>query len=187
MGFLTAEALNASWTPEEESSQINTQRRLRRWNAKPGTNFSRVFNSLAAKISNVFLASWLAFSAAVSNARLHSTLTLKNVYFILYIHLFLPLYASENLGFATKGIETPSDCFAFFYSSCQVWVTEAEKQAVYFLQDLKPPAHPSLSSTCQVLPPSVCKRHQAIGGKARCGSRADEVQEIGNSFAQQAK
>lgn len=106
MGFLTAEPLNASWTPEEQSSQTNTQRRLRRRNVKLNTNFSRVFNSLAAKISNVFLASWLAFSAAVSNARLQSTLTLSNVYFILCMHLFLPLYASENLGFETKGIGT---------------------------------------------------------------------------------
>lgn len=68
------------------------------------TNFSRALNSSAAKISKVFLASWLVFSAAVSNAPLQRSLTLKNVYFVLCTHLFLLLYASENLGFETKDI-----------------------------------------------------------------------------------
>lgn len=104
MGFLTAEPLNASWIPEEESSQTNTQRRQRRWNVVLSTNFSRALNSSAAKISKVFLASRLVFSAAVSNAPLRRTLTLRNMYFILCIHLFLLLYASENLGFETKDI-----------------------------------------------------------------------------------
>jgi len=108
MGFLTAEPLNASWTPEEESNQTN------RWSVKLNTNFSRVFHSLAAEIANVFLASWLVFSGAVSNAHLQSTLTLSSMHFILCTHLVLPLYTAENLGFEATGIETPSDCFAFF-------------------------------------------------------------------------
>lgn len=112
--------LPSSWASQRQldsrrGKQSNTQRRWKRWNVKRTTNFSRVFNSSAAKIcSNVSLAWWLAFSAAVSHVRFQSTLTLNYVYFILYIRLFLPLYASENLGFETKGRETPSDCFAFF-------------------------------------------------------------------------
>lgn len=87
MGSLTAEPLSASWPPEEESSQTNTQRRLRRWNEKLSANFSRVFSSLAAKISNIFLPSWLVFSAAVSNACLQSTLSLCTLFFV-YIYFF---------------------------------------------------------------------------------------------------
>lgn len=44
---------------------------------------------------------------------------------------------------------------------------EAEKQAVYFLQDLKTLVHPSMSSTCQVLLPTVCKTYQATEERAR--------------------
>lgn len=87
MGFLTAEPLIASWTPDEESSQTNTQRKLRRWNLKPSTNFSREFNSSVAKISNVLFASWLAFSGALSNAHLQITLTLSNMCSVLCMHL----------------------------------------------------------------------------------------------------
>lgn len=87
MGFLAAEPLITSWTPEEESSQTNTQRKLRRWNLKPSTNFSRAFNSSVAKISNVLFASWLAFSGALSNAHLQITLTLSNVCSVLCMHL----------------------------------------------------------------------------------------------------